>query len=174
MKLWRDLFGEEFHRDTVENKAAGSGLVRFSASEPWDGERFIDQAPYGFPVRINPAYRVRLTGRCLGLATGALKRRHGFRQFDLPTKGNRVPKNRELGFRAQVSGVPYPYDLYWKVRNGGREAADVHQLRGEITKDDGTMRKKETTSYKGSHFVECYIVKDGVVVATDHQQVIVT
>jgi hypothetical protein len=66
------------------------------------------------------------------------------------------------------------YQLYWKVRNGGGEAAQVNELRGEITRDQGENGKTETTSYKGTHYVECYVVKDGVVVARDRQTVIVT
>ena len=46
-------------------------------------------------------------------------------------------------------------------------------LRGEITRDNGTRSKKESTAYRGSHYVECYVVKDGEVVAVDRQQVFV-
>lgn len=61
-----------------------------------------------------------------------------------------------------------------KVRNGDCEAFDAHQLRGEISPDDGSRVKSETTSYKGTHYVECYAVKNNVVVARNRQTVIVT
>ena len=71
-----------------------------------------------------------------------------------------------------------PYRVFWKVRNGGEEANKVSGgLRGEITEgtsSSGTHQKTETTLYRGSHYVECYVVKDGVVVAKDRQTVIVT
>jgi hypothetical protein len=35
--------------------------------------------------------------------------------------------------------------------------------------DDGTMRRREPTKYRGQHYVECYVVKDGVCVAKDRQ-----
>jgi hypothetical protein len=34
--------------------------------------------------------------------------------------------------------------------------------------------KVEKTLYLGNHYVECYIVKDGMLVATDRQRVTVT
>ena len=67
-----------------------------------------------------------------------------------------------------------PYDLYWKVRNGGAEAAQVEELRGEISLDEGGNSKVESTKYRGTHYVECYVVKNGRVIAVDHQTVIVS
>ncbi|MDG0811113.1 nucleotide-binding domain-containing protein [Cohnella rhizosphaerae] len=56
--------------------------------------------------------------------------------------------------------------MYWKVRNRGEEAIKRNKLRGEIVK--GTSRKVEETQFKGGHYVECYIVHNGVCVARDH------
>lgn len=86
---------------------------------------------------------------------------------------NRVPKNRSIRFGANTN-VPEPHDMYWKVRNGGEEAAAASELRGEIRKDEGQGIRVETTSYAGYHYVEVYVVKNGWVVATDRQGVIVT
>ena len=110
------------------------------------------------------AGRVRIVGR--------VERQAGFRSYDLPTQGNRVRKGRTLRFRITGCDVPLPYDVYWKVRNRGKEAADRGQLRGEIT--HGGTTKTEPTAYRGSHWVECYIVKDGKCLARSKQPVIVT
>jgi hypothetical protein len=59
------------------------------------------------------------------------------------------------------------------VRNGGDEANQVGQLRGEITKDARSRTRTESTSYRGSHYVECYVVKDATCVAADRQLVFV-
>lgn len=55
------------------------------------------------------------------------------------------------------------YQVYWKVRNRGEEAIKRNQLRGEITK--GNRKKTERTSFKGGHYVECYIINNGICVA---------
>ena len=39
------------------------------------------------------------------------------------------------------------------------------QLRGEIRDDSGSHRHNESMKYRGSHYAECYVVKDGRVVA---------
>ena len=168
--LWREIFGDSFKPGYLASVAS---LAPLSASVPWTGEQFIDRDPFGYAVALNPRYKVHISGECTGLRVGQLYRRNGFRQFELGSKGNRVPKNRSLTFRA-FTNVPHPYQLYWKVRNGGEEAAAVRELRGEIREDQGRNLRVESTSYKGTHYVECYVLKHGVIVARDRQTVIVT
>ena len=169
IKKWRDIFGDQFKPGTLARKALGE---TFSISIPWTGETFIDRTPYNFPVRIDPRLNARITGRVTGLASDRITRRNGFRQFELAKQGNRVAKNRSLEFSVRTT-VPAPYTVYWKVRNGGAEANEAKALRGEISKDEGLRQKTETTLYKGHHYVECYIVKNNMVVARDRQDVIV-
>jgi hypothetical protein len=168
--LWREVFGDGFKPGSL---AKAASLAPLSASVPWAGEQFIDQEPFGYPINLDSRYRVKLTGRCTGLRTGQFYRRNGFRQFDLAPNGNRVQKNRSLRFTATTNLPPGQFELYWKVRNGGGEASQVKQLRGEISRDQGKNGKTEFTLYKGTHYVECYVVSEGAVVARDRQTVIV-
>lgn len=172
IRLWQDILGSDFKPGALSKAAA---LSPYSAGVPWAGEKFINQDPYGFPLRLDPAVRLHISGRCTGLRIGNSTRRNGFRTFELARSGNRVPKNRSLQFTARLENLAAPYRVFWKVRNGGQDAADSKQLRGEITEStNGLLMRTETTAYKGTHYVECYIVKDGVVVATNRQTVIVT
>jgi hypothetical protein len=168
--LWREIFGGSFKPGALESVAS---MAPLSASVPCRGEQFIDKPPFGYPVKLDSRWSVRVTAHCTGLKAGQWSRRTGFRQFNLASRGNRVPKNRSLKFTASTN-VPAPYTVYWKVRNGGSEAAGRDELRGEIRQDGGENTRTETTSYKGTHFVDCYVVKGGVVVAKDRQVVIVT
>jgi hypothetical protein len=56
----------------------------------------------------------------------------------------------------------------WKVLNRGDEAERRNTIRGEIISPNraGNARH-ERTSFRGEHVVECYIIKDGIVVARD-------
>lgn len=172
IRLWQDVFGPDFKSGALVKAAS---LAPSSASVPWSGEQQIDKAPFGMPVRLDPKVSLRVTGRCTGLAHGLYFRRNGFQQFDLPSRGNRVPKNRSLRFTAKVDGLDQPFRLFWKVRNGGEEAASQYALRGEIREGiAGSLVHTETTSYKGTHYVECYVIKGGVVVARNRQTVVVT
>lgn len=70
---------------------------------------------------------------------------------------------------ADCSGFNRSYDVYWKVRNDGKEATRLNALRGQI--ELGNAYRSETTSYRGNHYVEVYIVKDGRCAAVDRQRV---
>jgi hypothetical protein len=49
----------------------------------------------------------------------------------------------------------------------GEEAQKRDCIRGDVVDDEGHNEKTETTNFKGDHVVECYAVKDGIVVAKD-------
>ena len=71
-----------------------------------------------------------------------------------------------------VTDVPWPYDVYWKVRNFGQEAEQANGLRGELAfEPDPRGEHRETTLYAGDHWIECYVVKDRRVLATDRHRV---
>lgn len=170
IRLWRELLGDKFKPGELPTKAT---LAPLSASLAVAGEQFIHKAPYDFPIGLVPDYAASIAARCSGLSLNGTLRRNGFRVFNLPSYGNRVPKNRELFFSLSTN-VPEPFDVYWKVRNGGSEAAQARQFRGEIRIDEGKLQRSETTKYAGAHYVEAYVVKSGRVVAVAHQPVIVT
>lgn len=170
IRLWQEVFGAEFKPGSLVKAAS---LTAFSASLAWTGEQYISQAPFYHPIQLQSGMKLRVTGRCTGLQVGSYSRSKGFLQFELARHGNRVPKNRRLLFTASTN-VPRPFRFFWKVRNGGQEAADANELRGEVREGNpGSTTTTESTSYKGSHYVECYVVKDGIVVAIDRQPVIV-
>ncbi|TGE36688.1 nucleotidyltransferase [Desulfosporosinus fructosivorans] len=70
----------------------------------------------------------------------------------------------EIGKRSEEN---LPYEVYWKILNRGEEAIRRDSIRGEIVRDKGKGEKVEKTSFKGEHYVECYIVHRGTVVARD-------
>jgi hypothetical protein len=153
---WQDLFGTGFRAQSTE-------VIKLSESSATSTEKSLDR-DFGIPTH--------LTGQQLRIV-GRLNKRRGFRDYPLPRTGNRVPKQRTITFTVVRCDVPAPYDIYWKVKNSGEEARHAGQLRGEIRRDEGHARKTEDTRWRGSHFVECFVVKNGVCVATDRQQVFI-
>jgi hypothetical protein len=154
---WQEILGTGFRAPSRE-------AIALSESATTTSEQFLDR-DYGIATQ--------LTGDKLHIV-GRLNKRKGFRDYALPQSGNRAPKGRVITFRIDRCDVPPPYQVYWKVRNHGEEATSVDQLRGEIRQDDGSNQKVEHTKYHGSHFVECFVVKHGVCVAADRQQVYIT
>ena len=58
--------------------------------------------------------------------------------------------------------------------NRGEEAKKRNMIRGQIESDGGHGTKKEHTDFMGNHIVECYIIKNNVVVARDFIDVPIT
>lgn len=158
---WGKIFGDKFgtYPTTVLKSAeAHRGVVGVQ-----DTEEFVDKK---FPIALDPAYHVRLQARTV--------RRDGWRTYHLSQRGNRVERDRQITFTIKFSDVPEPYEVWWKVRNTGPEAIGHNMIRGQIVKDGGSRSRTEPTSFRGNHYVEVYIVKNGSVVAKDHHPVIIT
>ena len=80
-------------------------------------------------------------------------------------KYGRLPRQRELVFSC-ITNTPYEYEILWKIRNVGEEAARRNCFRGEIIKSNyANQARKESTDFKGPHYVECYVIKNGFCVA---------
>jgi hypothetical protein len=95
-----------------------------------------------------------------------VKQKNGYRPKELKS-GSDVAKYWKLYFKADTT-IHHPYDVYWQVVNTGEDARLANGLRGEFL--DGTKYKKarqwsEGTLYQGTHWIECFIVKNGSVVA---------
>lgn len=91
----------------------------------------------------------------------------GFRRKTLKEIINRfikIPKGKTIEFHIVDTNTPPPYDIYWKVRNVGPEAYRQDMIRGQII-NKNEKKFTETSTFRGPHYVECYIVKDGVCVA---------
>jgi hypothetical protein len=162
LAAWQKIFGPEFTQPTM--KAAETSALELAAAIP-PADRgplveFIEEKGYvlagGHKVRIE----------C------TVDRRPGFRDGTRLREMKSVDRDRRLRFRVTSCDVPRPYQVWWKVRNTGPEAASVPGgLRGQLLPDDGSGSRTETTRYRGRHYVEAYIVKDGHVVASDHHDV---
>lgn len=75
--------------------------------------------------------------------------------------------NKALRFEVTSCTVAHPYEVKWKVLNRGPEAERRNSVRGQIIGSSEPNVRKERTTFRGEHVVECFVVKDGVVVARD-------
>lgn len=158
---WQGIFGPGFKKASATRSLEAAASAPSRAPQVAALEQFIDR-DLRIPKRITRD--VRLVGRVRG--SGVRK------PYDLPKRGDLVGKHRTIDFRLEDLAVERPFDVYWKVRNFGDEVADASEMRGQILK--GGETHFESTKWRGSHFVEVYVVKDGVCIASDRQKVIVT
>jgi hypothetical protein len=152
---WRKVYGRQFPLSAGSAKVAESKSI--AANAGWNNtEEWIEER---FPVDIRHSIKV-----------DCIVTQNGFRPSSLlrMLSGN-LPllAGKSLDCRVESTDVPGDFELYWKVLNRGPEARRRNQVRGQIVKDRGRLAISETTDFKGDHVVECYAVKNGVVVAKE-------
>lgn len=140
----RELFGSRF--PISEQSANEYGYS--------NDEQFIEEI---FPVYIMYSLKIDCEITQNGFRTGLLS--------EFIKKKFMIKQNRKLKFMIVENNIPKPYDIYWKVRNVGYEAIRINCIRGQIKK--GIDYLNESTNFYGPHYVECYIIKDGICVARD-------
>lgn len=149
---WREVFGRDFPKGDEVCSEARSFAQTYS-----DKEQFIEDK---YPIDIQ-----------YDLKIDCLIERNGFR----PTKLRNMLHKKEwilhdytLKFFIEYTDVPKDYIVKWKVKNVGEEAKRRNCLRGFIEEPNlSNNGRKETSNFYGPHYVECYIIKNGVVVARD-------
>jgi hypothetical protein len=156
---WRRLFGDKFATFDTELKKASAAHLGLAGVK--NTEETLE-GKWGIRTRLDGEHRIRIAGQTA--------RRQGFRDRVLTKSGNVVLRGSTIRFRVTHNATG-KVDVYWKVRNTGAEAIKANCIRGQVFLDEGTLRRNEPTAYRGRHYVEVYLVKDGVCVATDHQEV---
>jgi len=160
LQKWQMVFGNELiapkneTRTAIATPISPAGVLNYRNTE----QQLSD---VGISEQINPRYKVRLSAR--------LQEKRGFRAYELSRSGNDVKSGRIVCFTVTSCNVPQPYQIFWKVKNKGEEARKRDCIRGEIIL--GSNKKSEPTAFRGPHYVECYIVKDGLCIARDRQDV---
>ena len=78
-----------------------------------------------------------------------------------------VPKDVWLRFEI-TTNVPEPYEVRWQIVNTGRDAILADGLRGDEFEESNGASKRvrwEATEYRGTHWIEAFIIRHGTCVA---------
>ncbi len=152
-KKWRMVFGRNF--PLVEQVKESVTICSYDNTE-----QFIEDL---YPVDIRNYLRI----DCTVTSDGFLSR--NLRQ--ILQSHLRLPVRRSLRFFIESTDAEEPFTVMWKVRNRGEKAERRNMIRGQIIPSSSGRNsdsiRKESTSFYGPHYVECYIIKDGIVVARD-------
>lgn len=147
---WRKVFGNAFPAYDMNKD------VVYALNKAWPAETEM-HIEDDYPVKIDSAYTVSIAAEVE--AKGFMRRSLS----DFLTKHTNLPKHAKVNFTAR-SDVPGAVEYHWKVRNFGVQAAGKDGgLRGEIAERGSKI--SENTLYKGNHYVEVYVIKDGKCVA---------
>lgn len=150
MERLAPVFGEttRLGHDALTGSSDRSLDARARGLAPAPNEEFIEDV---FPVELADEVSVEMLTEN-ETQTGLVPRQ--------TLRRRRLRQHRKVQFRIVETSVPEPFEVYWKIRNYGRKAAWLGQLRGSIVR--GEVLHDEQTRYPGEHYVECYIIKDGV------------
>ena len=148
---WRDIYGNDFPKYQTEEDEAKAINLSYTNTE-----EFIENS---YPVNILYDMEIDCDIKQDGYREGTL------RWF--LSNNYRLLAGKRLSFFIKNNSVPFPFEVKWKITNRGDEAIRRDCVRGQIVEDDGSLTRIESTNFRGEHFVECYIIKDGVVVAKD-------
>lgn len=154
LQAWYGFFNHDFWNQQASTNSIDSLYTTQSSIKSFlDTEQFIEDM---FPVNIYHRVDVSCT------VSGNGWRPKPIKEF-LSVLQRFLPHNFEIQCSVISTSVPYPYDIYWKVKNVGPEAERRNQLRGQIVNKGSSI--VEHTNFFGNHYIECYIVKNGVCVA---------
>lgn len=149
---WKKIYGRPFPEKAKQTEESAS-----KSSSAWrNTEQFIEDK---FPIDIR--YYLKLDCKVS---------QPGFRDFLLTymlIKGMPLLAKKKLLFTIDTLDIPKPFSIYWKVLNRGAEAERRDCIRGQIIADDGFCKRKESTNFRGDHIVDCYVIKNSVVVAKE-------
>lgn len=157
-KKLRQVFGTQFPKKvTAENRAYTSS---YNQKYYNDTEEFIEDY-FTVDIKYNISIDCKITQN--GFRPMLLKKLLGDKMFLA------IKKHLEFYIDSMDSEIKKeaPYDIYWKVKNEGQEAIKRDCIRGQI-KRTNTKSINESSDFIGEHYVECYIVKDGICIAKDH------
>lgn len=171
---WRRVFGEEFAKGVVAERATAVASVVLAESQlPGTdivdavsrfGRAILQRLPRNLPHVSQPTWRTVKPGSDLAvqIRAGEYLQRNGNRVGVLKS-GRVVPKAREILFEAvTATGMPFAaadYDVRWRVVNTDQEAAWAGGLRGGFYKSDRPGARWESTAYHGAHWVEAFAIR---------------
>lgn len=158
VKTWREVFGTNVPLTVSETVLKASARGIYTSTE----EFVEDHYPVDIVENVSIDCEVTQDGwRPLWL--------RGMRRVGVP-----LSAGKRLKFQVTECTVPEPYTLKWKVLNQGPEAERRQMTRGSIINSTQPGIRKESSSFRGEHVVECYVIKDGIVVARDRIDVPIT
>lgn len=142
-KKWKAIFG------TSVPQYVGESAFSFT-----DTEEFIENE---FPLDIRHSLEIECEVTQDGWRPASLR--------EMILNKTLLKADKTLDFSITECSVEEPYAIKWKVLNRGAEAERRNQIRGQIVAANHQNGMHEKTMFRGEHVVECFIVKDEVVVA---------
>jgi len=168
---WYRKRPDKSNRDVLTTRWYGTICTSYDGSSPFDEERVILETRYDRKDKsehieelklsfIKSEYKFKIGAKISAKPNGP------FRE-ECKNSGRSLIKNIHLKFYIKKTDIETPYEVKWRVVNTGAEARIARDLRGKMEDDSGDKIKIEHTKYKGTHYMDCFAIKDGFCIAKD-------
>lgn len=147
-KIWVNEFGDRFP-ELESDKLAESAIERW----------------FKFPYEKLLSYLENLRYR-ISISAKIGSTEQGYNE-SYSSGSRKLPKGLKIRFSVDTSHIPKPHSIIWQPVNSGREAELAGVMRGELINDAGDNSREECLAYSGTHYMKCYVIKDGKCVARD-------
>jgi len=145
-------------------RSSGGGLAIYGSPAPL-AESVQELTSFNLPQRQQPAWPIVHQPQFSVAVTAKCRKTGNWRALSI---NGQVLRGSSLQFTANTN-VQQPFEVFWQVVNTGRDARLRQQLRGqfETPRTDATnpLVRDESAEYRGRHWIECFIVQNGVCVA---------
>jgi len=142
--IWKKVFGYPFPYPKVALE---------SSENYTSDEEFIENK---YPVDITNSLRIDCSVS-----------QDGYRSQLLSKLLETLKIHKKLRFFIDSTDVEGNFDVIWKVKNEGAIAKARNNFRGQLLDDTGSHSRVENSNFAGPHFVECYVIKNGICIARD-------
>ncbi|TDL95533.1 nucleotidyltransferase [Macrococcus carouselicus] len=160
LKAWSEFFNH-LYWDEMYESALRRSLRERSTPAFDDTEQFIDEL---YPVyeQYDVSIDCFVTGD--GFSVMPIER---FLDRLSPQIRRFIPFNFSIRCRLGETDCPSYDKILWKVRNIGIEAEKRNCIRGQIMDGRG-VEIVESSDFAGAHYIECYLIKNGVCIGVGH------
>jgi hypothetical protein len=170
-EAWFDFFNHSYWEYDVSVEKCASALHESSFTRKFinynyeDNEEFIENF---MPVKIMKKVSI----NCKVVRNG----KYYDKLRNMLSRNEKIKIGDSLYFYIESTNIYGDYEIFLKVKNNGSYAEQLNQMRGEIfniksyTMYDNKYHYEEA-SFKGDHYVECYIQQNKVCVARDFLRV---
>jgi hypothetical protein len=135
IRLWQSVLGDVYPSSLTEEEE----------------KRFAAPTTEDVATKSRYAYFVRLSATLHKSQGGPYLQKY-------PSDGFKIAKKLWLRFLIDETNVPEPFEIKWSVINHGAEARRALQLRRVSM---GGREHWESTQFRGHHFMDCIVFKNG-------------
>lgn len=162
MGAWNSFFNDSYWADLETKNVTKSFSERCTVTFDNTEEFIEDKYP------IYEQYDVTIDCKVEGKGFSLMPLSEYLEKY-APILKRAIPHN--FSIKCKVTSINYTsYDkILWKVLNVGPEAERRNDIRGQI--QDRGNEISENSKFIGPHYIECYLIKEGVCVAIGHVKV---